>query len=566
MKSIRIITLAILTVYLPAVSSFGQIPGLGRKKDPAPASAAKNADQNSEELYLDMKDFAEGLYNRQVGTGDNRQDSDFKRRVDMEYEAKRRLDADRAYQVNLSAHSEVRHVIEDRFRVYSGLYDNLLVQDLLNRIGQSVVPKTSGRLYTFKLKADPIPSAETLSTGTIYVTTGLVALLNTKAELAYVLAHEAAHVYHNDYRTEIMLNLAAEEYAKEHGANQENVQKKLSLWAGLTGAVIGGIAGRSGNAAALGGVAGAATGVLVGNLVERQQGPLMIKDWNRFQEDEADRTAFEWVLSANLDVQQIPKVYFALKNAGDRDDRVTLGFLGRSNRVRERAKKIDEMLALEKGKADFSKRTWISSDPDFDILMAEVKRDNGILAFQFDMLEVARDNLEKAVAIKNTDPTALYFYARILKETAKSDEERATADTYFRRAAENDHRNLNYGAALHRAVALLTPDATGAEKQQAVSLLKEYVENYYLVAMRDRQSEFYPPHLETIYDYMSRLGEFQYVLDEKRVAELRAQAQKLASSQNVMDLRRNDAVPHVAPVSSSQSSKTPGTPRTFKKP
>ncbi|HZI58942.1 MAG TPA: M48 family metalloprotease [Verrucomicrobiae bacterium] len=560
MKSIRIAALVVLMVCSLAVPSFSQLLGLGKKKDPAPAATSKEADQDQEAFYLDMKEFAEGLYNKQVGTGENRQDSDFKRQVDKQYEALRRQDALRAYEVNMSAHSEVRHVIEDRFRVFSGLYDNLLVQDLLNRIGQSVVPRNSGRLYTFKLKADPIPGAETMSTGTIYVTTGLVALLNTKAELAYVLAHEAAHVYHNDYRTEIMLDLAAEEYAKERSANRENVQKKLAFWTGLAASVVGGVASRSATGAVLGGTAGAVTGTIVGGLVERQV-PRGVKDWNRVQEDEADRTAFEWLLNANLDVQQIPKVYAALKAAGDRDDRVTLGFLGRSDRVRQRARKIDEMITLEKGKTEFSTRTWVGSDPDFDILMAEVKRDNGILAFQYDMLEVARDNLEKAVAIKKTDPTALYFYARILKETAKTDEERTTADTYFRLAESNDYRNLNYGATLHRAVALLTPDATGADKEQAVSLLKQYVENYYLRAMLDQQREFYPPHLETIYDYMSRLGEFQYVLDPQRVAEIRAAAQKLASSTNGMDLRRNDVPPPVVPVHSSPSPKAPGSAR-----
>src|SRR5437016_2895090 len=244
MKSIRIMAFSIFIVCSLTIPIFGQLPQLpwGKKKEPGPAATAKDkdVDQNSEEFYLDLKEFAEGLYNKQVGTGDNRHDSDFKHRVDKEYETRRREDAARAYQVNLSAHSEVRRVIEDRFRVFTGLYDNLLVQDLLNRTGQSVIPKTSGRLYTFKLKADPIPAAETLSTGTIYVTTGLVALLNSKAELAYVLAHEAAHVFHNHYRTEIMLNLAAEEYAKERGANQESVQKKLAIWMGIAGALTGG--------------------------------------------------------------------------------------------------------------------------------------------------------------------------------------------------------------------------------------------------------------------------------------------------------------------------------------
>jgi hypothetical protein len=554
MKSIRIIVLAILTVNALAIPSFGQIPGLGRKKEPAPA--AKSTDEGTEEFYLEMKEFAEGLYNKQVGDGDNRQDSDFKRRVDKEYEDLRQRDALRAYSVNMSAHSEVKRVIEDRFRIFSGLYDNLLVQDLLNRTGQSVVPKNTGRLYTFKLRADPIPGAETLSTGTIYVTTGLVALLNTKAELAYVLAHEAAHVYHNDYRTEIMLNLAADEYAKERGANQENVKKKLSILSAIGGAAVGAMVFHSPTGAVLGAGAGAVAGTMAGNIIERP-GPPAVKDWNRFQEDEADRTAFEWLLNVNLDVQEIPKVYAALKNAGDQDDRVTLGFLGRSNRVRERAKKINELIVLEKGKAEFSKKVWVGSDPDFDILMAEVKRDNGILAFEYDMLDVARDNLEKAVAIKKNDPTALYFYARILKETAKTDEERALADNYFRLALDNDSRNLNYGASLHRAVAMLKPDATGAEKQQAVSMLKQYVENYYLALMRDRESESYPPHLETIYDYMNRLGEFQYVLDGKKVAELHAQAAKVASNTPGLELRKNDGPTPVPVVHKSPASRTP---------
>ncbi len=521
----------------------GKILGIGKKPPPPSESVV---DKSGEDFYLDMKDFAEGLYNKQVGTGENRQDSDFKKKVDSEYEAMKRKDAERAYEVNLSAHSEVKRVMEDRFRVFSGLYDNLLVQDLLNRTGQSIIPATSDRLYTFKLKADPIPGAETLSTGTIYVTTGLISLLNTKAELAYVLAHEAAHVFHNDFRTEIMLNLAAEEYAKERGANQEAVMNKLSIifghgsaTAGLAGGV--GFGRPGGGSLSLGGILAA---LVTGPVQDLNQNQPVVKDWNLVQEDEADKTAFEWISRATLDVQQIPKVYQALKDAGDRDQRVTLAFLGRSNRVRERAKKIDDLIAVEKGKPDFANRVFQASDPDFDILMAEVKRDNGVLAFEYDMLDLAKDNLAKAVAIKTTDPTALYFYAKILKETARTDQDRATADKYFRLAADNDSRNVNYGAQLHRAVALLKPDANAAEKREAVGLLKSYLEDYYLSSVQDSQHAAYPPHLETIYDYMSRLGEFQYVLDGKKIAAQQEQAQKLAGSAgNAVDLKTDAAGP-----------------------
>ncbi len=557
---------SVLVVSLVSAQNLGGLL-VGKKPVPGVPPAAKPgapmSDKSAEDLYLDMKDFAEGLYNKQTGAGDIKQDSDFKRRVDTEYEKLKRKDAELAYSVNLSAHSEVKRVMEDRFRVFSGLYDNLLVQDLLNRTGQSIIPPDTGRLYAFKLKADPIPGAETLSTGTIYITTGLVALLKTKAQLAYILAHEAAHVYHNDYRTEIMLNLASEEYAKERGENVESITRKVSMISSLVGMGVGaGVGGAFGNAATgavLGLAGGAVAGMITSAIVDRGEAA-SVKDWNRIQEDEADRTAFEWVMRANLDVTEIPTVYKALKDAGDRDQRVTLGFLGRSNRVRERAKKIDEMVVIEKGKAEFGKKPFVRNDPDFDILLAEVKRDNGILAFEYDMLDVARENLRDAVAIKTTDPTALYFYARILKETAHSDQERAEADTFFRRAADSDARNLNYGAKLHRAVAMLKPDATSAEKTEAVGLLKSYLEDYYLSSMQDSQRASYPPHLETIYDFMSRLGEFVYVLDGKKVAADREAAALLAQKAGgaVIDVKPDEAAAKVQPA---KLNKTPAPPR-----
>ena len=49
-------------------------------------------------------------------------------------------------------------------------------------------------MYTFRVLYDPIPKALTLSTGTIYISTGMLSVLDNEAELSYVLAHEIAHV------------------------------------------------------------------------------------------------------------------------------------------------------------------------------------------------------------------------------------------------------------------------------------------------------------------------------------------------------------------------------------
>src|SRR5262249_40935082 len=144
-----------------------QIPLPGRKspqqqstaKVQPPAESEPVRSDSSLETYLEMRAFAEGLYRRVHGTGPARNEGSFKKGVDTEYEAVRQKDMERAYQMNISAKSEVKYVVEDRFRVYSGLYDNPLVQALMNRVGQSVVPGEVSQLYTFKLIADPVPWA-----------------------------------------------------------------------------------------------------------------------------------------------------------------------------------------------------------------------------------------------------------------------------------------------------------------------------------------------------------------------------------------------------------------------
>ncbi|PWU03820.1 MAG: hypothetical protein C5B51_18020 [Terriglobia bacterium] len=496
--------------------TFGKL--LGGKKDKDDNAKAAEKEETIEETYQQIKEFAVGLYNKPG--------SEFKELVDKQYREVMREHAQTAFETNQSAHSEVKYIMEDRFRVFSGLYDNLLVQDLVNRIGQSVVPKNSDRLFAFKLKASPIPSAETLSTGTIYVSTGLVAMLDNKAQLAYVLAHEGAHVYKEHWKTRIMLQAAAEEYAKERQQNAEHIRQRVALWGGLIGAGIGGIAGRSATGVAEGAVIGGVAGFAVGSALGPK--PPVIVDWNAKEEDEADDLAFQWVKAANLSPKEIPGVYVALKGAGAQDNRTTLGFLGSPERVLQRAKRVADLLAQEEKDPGFAKKQWITSDPDFDLLLAEVQRDNGVLAYEYDMLQMARDNLGKSVKVKDKDPTALYFYGKILQLTAKTDAERSDAQKYFRLAADNDRRNQNFGAYLHRATALLNPQATETDKQQAVAFLKQYLDDYYRSRIQERETVNYPPHLETIYDYLGRLGEYNYVVDGSK-AKLTYAAQETDS-------------------------------------
>ena len=75
-------------------------------------------------------------------------------------------------------------------------YPNPMLEDYVNKLGQSLVPRDSKQYYSFRMAYDPRPDAWSLSTGSIYVTTGLMSMLDNEAQLTYVLAHEIGHVEH----------------------------------------------------------------------------------------------------------------------------------------------------------------------------------------------------------------------------------------------------------------------------------------------------------------------------------------------------------------------------------
>ena len=67
----------------------------------------------------------------------------------------------------------------------------------LRRIGQSLIPhdlKVERVTWRFRILRDPQPNAFALPNGSIYVTTGLMTLIDNESQLAAIIAHELTHV------------------------------------------------------------------------------------------------------------------------------------------------------------------------------------------------------------------------------------------------------------------------------------------------------------------------------------------------------------------------------------
>lgn len=77
-----------------------------------------------------------------------------------------------------------------------GLYNNESLDQYVKQVGARLVSNLESPLFDFKFEVvdDPVPNAFALPGGYIYISRGLLTLMNDEDELACVLAHEIIHV------------------------------------------------------------------------------------------------------------------------------------------------------------------------------------------------------------------------------------------------------------------------------------------------------------------------------------------------------------------------------------
>jgi predicted Zn-dependent protease len=200
---------------------------------------------------------------------------------------------------------------------YSKMNDDPIILEFVNRVTQNIVINSDIKV---PVKVKVIDSSEinafALPGGFLYVNRGLIEAADNEAELAGVIAHEAAHI------------------AARHGVEQASKGNLLS-WASLPLIFLGGLGGFILNQAA---------GIAI---------PLTFLKFSRGAEKEADRLGAQYLWKTGYDPNALI-TFFEKLQAKEKKKPGTLEKVFRSHPMtKDRIEEVQKMLARFPGKSEY---------------------------------------------------------------------------------------------------------------------------------------------------------------------------------------------------------------------
>ena len=158
-----------------------------------------------------------------------------------------------------------------------GLIKDQALQNYVQSVGSAIAAKSErpNLPWTFRAVDDPSPNAFALPGGYVFVTRGLLDLMNNEAELASVLGHEIGHV------------------TARHSVHQMSEQQLAQLALGV-GAIL------------------SPTVAQLGDVASQGLGLLFLK-YSRDDESQADDLGFRYALNQGYDVRYMDDVFRSLQ-------------------------------------------------------------------------------------------------------------------------------------------------------------------------------------------------------------------------------------------------------------
>jgi hypothetical protein len=146
------------------------------------------------------------------------------------------------------------------------------------------------------------------------------------------------------------------------------------------------------------------------------------------------------------------------------------------------------------------------ASPRYNQLMAELRRDNGLLALKRDLFIIARANLEEAAAVRTDDPLTMYGLGVLYRTVGRSQEDLTRAASYLKSAMDFDEVRHRFPQAyLQYAVELLS-----LEDPQRYPEIQRALKSYVVLYQRNNGGSL-PREMQFVYDYLDLTGDRGWV-------------------------------------------------------
>lgn len=188
--------------------------------------------------------------------------------------------------VDLDLLSEIK-LLDERFEKEGAVFHETNLDAYLNRVGMAVVAdrKLENVEWKFRALRDPVPNAFALPNGSIYINTGLLALLDDENQLAAVIAHEITHV------------------SERHTYERNRTLRKIMLTMNIINTI--------GNWNPIGGPAGLAISLIAS--VSPFMLAISVLGYSKDQEKEADLEGLKYATAAGFVADGMPNSFKAMQ-------------------------------------------------------------------------------------------------------------------------------------------------------------------------------------------------------------------------------------------------------------
>jgi len=215
---------------------------------------------------------------------------------------------------------------DKEIRSQYGIYDDSSLNQYVEKIGIALAPHTHRPhlTYHFSVLDTPVVNAFAVPGGYVYVTRGILAMMNSEAELAAVLSHELGHIN------------------ARHGVRKMSKLLLVQLGLGVGGAL-------SETFAKISGVA--SVGI-----------QLLFLKYSRDDEREADVLGVEYSRKGDFNPGEMVVFFDSLQRLGDLSEAASLpGFLSTHPLTSERIRDVKAMLQEEDSQLRIQKRPYLRS-------------------------------------------------------------------------------------------------------------------------------------------------------------------------------------------------------------